>query len=170
MHISILIEVYSRLLPSLTMLNDTLCGLSEKFQGIIKIGRTHLQDATPISVGQEFSAFWRQIERSLDNISHGCGELKQLAIGGTAVGTGINSFKGFDLLVCEELKKVLDFEVAPAVNKFEALSTHDSLVSFSGCLNALATSLFKIANDIQVPWFWAKVWIGRVNFTSKRTR
>lgn len=149
MHISTLIEVYSRLLPSLTVLKDTLRGLSEKFQGIIKIGRTHLQDATPISVGQEFSAFRRQIERGLDNISHGCEELKQLAIGGTAVGTGVNSFKGFDSLVCEELKKVLSFEVTPAANKFEALSTHDSLVSFGGYLNALATSLFKIANDIR---------------------
>ena len=109
-----------------------------------------MQDATPISVGQEFSAFTRQIERSLESINHGCDEVKQVAIGGTAVGTGVNSFKGFDLLVCDELKKVFKIDVRPAVNKFEALSTHDALVSFCGTLNTLATSLFKIANDIRL--------------------
>lgn len=150
MHISVLIEVHSRLLPSLTKVRDTFHSLSERFKKVLKIGRTHMQDATPISVGQEFSAFTRQIERGLENVNHGCSGLKQLAIGGTAVGTGVNSFKGFDQLVCDELTKTLKFGVAPAANKFEALSTHDALVSFSGDLNTLATSLFKIANDLRL--------------------
>ena len=149
MHIAIAIETKNKLLPSLELLNKELKKKVAIFKSIIKVGRTHLQDATPLSLGQEFSGYQSQLEKSIHRIKNSLNEIYGLAQGGTAVGTGINSKKNFDKKVIKEIKKITKMPFVPTKNKFAALAAHDEIVNFSGTLNTAAVSLMKIANDIR---------------------
>ncbi|GMM37246.1 hypothetical protein DASC09_045710 [Saccharomycopsis crataegensis] len=149
MHIAIVGEIVKKLIPSITELRDAFQAKSEEFSKIIKIGRTHLQDATPLTLGQEFSGYVQQLTFAIQRIESTLERMKNLAQGGTAVGTGLNTKIGFDVTIATEVSKLtgIDFKTAP--NKFEALAAHDALVECSGALNTVAVSLFKIANDIR---------------------
>ena len=149
MHIAIAIESKKKLLPSLELLNKELKRKVSQFKNIVKVGRTHLQDATPLSLGQEFSGYQSQIEDCIFRIKNALKEIHFLAQGGTAVGTGINSKKGFDKKIIKEIKKITKIPFKPTKNKFSALAAHDEIVNFSGTLNTTAVSLMKIANDIR---------------------
>ena len=149
MHIAIAMESRKKLLPSLEMLNKELKKKVSKFKNIVKVGRTHLQDATPLSLGQEFSGYQSQLEDCITRIKNALNEIYFLAQGGTAVGTGINSRKGFDKKVIKEIRKITKLPFKPTRNKFAALAAHDQIVNFSGTLNTTAVSLMKIANDIR---------------------
>ena len=149
MHIAIAIETTNKLLPSLKLLNKALKKKVSEFRNIIKVGRTHLQDATPLSLGQEFSGYQSQIEESINRVSKALDEIYSLAQGGTAVGTGINSKKNFDKKIINEIKRITKLPFKPTKNKFAALAAHDEIVNFSGTLNTTAVSLMKIANDIR---------------------
>ena len=149
MHIAIAIETKNKLLPALELLNRELKKKVSKFKNIVKIGRTHLQDATPLSLGQEFSGYQSQLEDCISRIKNALIEIYSLAQGGTAVGTGINSKKGFDKKIITEIKKITKIPFKPTKNKFAALAAHDEIVNFSGTLNTTAVCLMKIANDIR---------------------
>ena len=149
MHIAIVMETKKKLLPSLELLNKELKSKVSKFKNIVKVGRTHLQDATPLSLGQEFSGYQSQLENCIIRIKDALDEIYFLAQGGTAVGTGINSKKGFDKKVIQEIKKITKLPFKPTKNKFAALAAHDEIVNFSGTLNTTAVCLMKIANDIR---------------------
>ena len=149
MHISIATETLTKLLPSLKKLKKELKRKSVQFKSIIKIGRTHLQDATPLSLGQEFSGYYSQIKKSIDRIEIALKEIFFLAQGGTAVGTGINSKKNFDKKIINEIKKFTKIPFRPAENKFAELAAHDAIVNFSGSLNSCAVALMKVSNDIR---------------------
>ncbi len=149
MHIAIVIETKNKLLPALELLNKEIKKKVSKFKNIIKVGRTHLQDATPLSLGQEFSGYQSQLEDCISRIKNGLNEIYSLAQGGTAVGTGINSKKGFDKKIINEIKKITKLPFKPTKNKFAALAAHDEIVNFSGTLNTTAVCLMKIANDIR---------------------
>ena len=149
MHIAIAIETKKKLLPSLELLNKELKKKVLQFKNIIKVGRTHLQDATPLSLGQEFSGYQAQLENCISRIKTALNEIYYLAQGGTAVGTGINSKKNFDRKVIKEIKKITKLPFKPTKNKFAALAAHDEIVNFSGSLNTAAVCLMKIANDIR---------------------
>ncbi|SCU80982.1 LADA_0B10572g1_1 [Lachancea dasiensis] len=149
MHIAAVTEITNLLLPELTALRDSFAKKSEEFEPIVKIGRTHLQDATPLTLGQEFSGYTQQLTNGITRVEQSLHHLKYLAQGGTAVGTGLNAKIGFAEKVAEQVSKEtgIDFKTAP--NKFEALAAHDAVVECSGALNTLACSLYKIANDIR---------------------
>lgn len=149
MHIAACTEIASCLIPSLKGLADELEKKSQEFEPIVKIGRTHLQDATPLTLGQEFSGYVMQLRHGIDRIEATLPRMYQLAQGGTAVGTGINSKKGFAEAFAQEVVNITGLPFVTAENKFEALAAHDALVELSGALNVLATSLMKIANDIR---------------------
>jgi fumarate hydratase class II len=149
MHISVAKETISKLLPSLKKLERELKRKSIEFKSIVKIGRTHLQDATPLSLGQEFSGYHVQVKKSIERIEHALNEILCLAQGGTAVGTGINSRKNFDKKIVKEIAKFTKISFKPADNKFAELAAHDSIVNFSGTLNTCAVALMKISNDIR---------------------
>ena len=149
MHIAIAIETKDKLLPALELLNKELKKKVSKFKNIVKVGRTHLQDATPLSLGQEFSGYQSQLENCISRIRNALSEIYSLAQGGTAVGTGINSKKGFDKKIINEIKKITKLPFKPAKNKFAALAAHDAIVNFSGTLNTTSVCLMKIANDIR---------------------
>lgn len=149
MHIAAVLEIEEQLIPSLTNLRDALDRKSKQFEHLIKIGRTHLQDATPLTLGQEFSGYVTQLEYGIERVKSALPRLRMLAQGGTAVGTGINTFKGFDMAIVEEVSRMTGHEFLTAPNKFEALAAHDAIVEASGQLNTLAASLFKIAQDIR---------------------
>ena len=149
MHIAIAIETNNKLLPSLKLLNKELKKKVSEFKNIIKVGRTHLQDATPLSLGQEFSGYQSQIEESIKRITKALDEIYMLAQGGTAVGTGINTKQNFDKKVINEIRKITRLPFKPTKDKFAALAAHDEIVNFSGTLNTSAVSLMKIANDIR---------------------
>ena len=149
MHIAIAMETKNKLLPSLELLNRELKKKVSQFKNIVKVGRTHLQDATPLSLGQEFSGYQSQLEDCIVRIKNALNEIYYLAQGGTAVGTGINSKKGFDKKVINEIKKITKLPFKPTKNKFAALAAHDEIVNFSGTLNTTAVSLMKIDNDIR---------------------
>ena len=149
MHIAIAIKTKNELIPNLEILNYYLKIKVKEFKKIIKIGRTHLQDATPLSLGQEFSGYQSQLEASISRIKESLNEIFYLAQGGTAVGTGINTKKNFDKKIINEIKKLTKLPFKPAKNKFAALASHDPIVNFSGTLNTAAVSLMKIANDIR---------------------
>ena len=149
MHIAIAIETKNKLLPALELLNKELKKKVSKFKSIIKVGRTHLQDATPLSLGQEFSGYQSQLEDCVKRIKNALNEIYSLAQGGTAVGTGINSKRGFDKKIVNEIKKITKIPFKPTKNKFAALAAHDEIVNFSGTLNTTAVCLMKIANDIR---------------------
>ena len=149
MHIAIAIETKNKLIPSLDLLNKELKKKVNKFKNIIKVGRTHLQDATPLTLGQEFSGYQSQLEDCINRIKKSINEIYFLAQGGTAVGTGINTKKNFDKKICKEISKLTKIKFKPSKNKFAALAAHDSIVQFSGTLNTTAVCLLKIANDIR---------------------
>ncbi len=149
MHIAIAIETKNKLLPALELLKKELKKKVSKFKNIIKVGRTHLQDATPLSLGQEFSGYQSQLDDCILRIKNALNEIYSLAQGGTAVGTGINSKKGFDKKIINEIKKITKIPFKPTKNKFAALAAHDEIVNFSGTLNTTAVCLMKIANDIR---------------------
>lgn len=149
MHISAVLEITQKLIPSLQDLHKAVDDKSKEFNHIIKIGRTHLQDATPLTLGQEFSGYAAQIANGIDRVKDVLPRLRFLAQGGTAVGTGLNTKIGFDTAVAEAVTKIAGEQFYTAPNKFEALAAHDAIVEASGALNTVAVSLFKIANDIR---------------------
>ncbi|GAB6021827.1 hypothetical protein CHUAL_004399 [Chamberlinius hualienensis] len=149
MHIAAAVELNSRLIPALITLRDGLQTKVNEFKDIIKIGRTHTQDAVPLTLGQEFSGYVTQIELGIERVKATLPRLYMLAAGGTAVGTGLNTRIGFAENVAAEIAKLTDLPFVTAPNKFEALASHDTLVEVSGALNVLACSLMKIANDIR---------------------
>ena len=149
MHIAIAMETREKLIPSLNLLNHELKKKVKDFKKIVKIGRTHLQDATPLSLGQEFSGYQSQLNECIDRVKHALNEIYFLAQGGTAVGTGINTKKNFDKKIVSEIRKITRLPFKPAKNKFAALAAHDAIVNFSGTLNTLSVCLMKIANDIR---------------------
>jgi fumarate hydratase class II len=150
MHIAAVEEIHHRLLPALTLLRNALNDKSKEFDKIIKIGRTHLQDATPLTLGQEFSGYVAQLDFGIERVKNTLPRLYLLAQGGTAVGTGLNAKKGFAEAFAEEVASITKLPFVTAPNKFEALASHDAMVEASGALNVLACSLMKIANDIRL--------------------
>jgi len=149
MHIAAAEEIHHRLLPALQKLRNALNDKSKEFRKIIKIGRTHTQDATPVTLGQEFSGYVAQLDNGIKRVEAGLKELFYLAQGGTAVGTGLNSKPGFAKQFAEEVAAYTKLPFKTAPNKFEALAAHDAYVSAHGAINTVAVSLFKIANDIR---------------------
>lgn len=150
MHVAVVCETTATLLPSLNKLKDALNKKAKEFAKIIKIGRTHLQDATPLTLGQEFSAYVQQLEYAIDRIQSVMPRLLVLAQGGTAVGTGLNTYSTFAEQIAKEISNQTDHQFKTAPNKFEALASNDAMVEISGALNVLAVSLMKIANDIRL--------------------
>jgi fumarate hydratase class II len=149
MHVAAACSIIHRLKPAILALRQTLSAKMEEFAGIVKIGRTHLQDATPLTLGQEFSGYVSQLNHSLDRIDASLPHLYELAAGGTAVGTGLNTHAEFAARVASELSRSTGLPFVSAPNKFEALASHDALVYAHGALKTLAASLIKIANDIR---------------------
>jgi fumarate hydratase class II len=149
LHIAVAIELQERLIPALAALRDALAAKAEAFAGIIKIGRTHLQDAVPLSLGQEFGGYVAQLELGLESLRAALPQVLQLAIGGTAVGTGLNAPAGFGEAVAARLAERLDLPFTSAPNKFQALAGHEPMAAAHGALTVLAGSLMKIANDIR---------------------
>ena len=141
--------VFNQLVPSLKKLLKSLAQKSKDFDSIVKLGRTHLQDATPLSLGQEFSGYASAISHNIERLEASLDQCYELAMGGTAVGTGINSYEGFAESVAENIASITGLPFKSASNKFEAVATQDSIVELSGSLKTLAASLFKIANDIR---------------------
>ena len=148
-HVSALKAIHDDLIPALEQLQEGLLHKSEEFMPVIKTGRTHLQDATPVRLGQEFLGHAGQIERGIERLRHAERELGEVALGGTAVGTGVNTHPEFSGLVCARLSKVLGVEVRETTNHFQAQSTLDNVVEASGSLKTVAVSLMKICNDIR---------------------
>ena len=149
MHVAAVAAMREHLLPSIKQLRDTLARKADAFKDIVKIGRTHLQDATPLTLGQEFSGYVAQLEHGLEHVEAALPHLCELALGGTAVGTGLNAPIGFDTKVAAELAKLTGHPFVTAPNKFEALASHDALVQGHGALKTLAASMMKIANDVR---------------------
>jgi len=149
MHIAAYTAIVDEVLPAVELLQSTLARKSEQFKDIIKIGRTHLQDATPITLGQEISGWVRMLEKSGGMIRQSAEQLRELALGGTAVGTGINAHPKFGLLAADEIARLTGKPFVTAANKFHALTSHDELVHVHGALKALAADLMKIANDVR---------------------
>jgi fumarate hydratase, class II len=150
MHIAAVLAIHHELLPALDHLHAALRTKTEQFASIVKIGRTHTQDATPLTLGQEFSGYAAQVHNGAIRIRHSLSALYPLAQGGTAVGTGLNSKRGFAKLFAARVARLTGLPFVTAVNKFEALAAHDAYAFVHGALNALATGLFKIANDIRL--------------------
>jgi fumarate hydratase class II len=142
-------QVQQHLIPALRALRDTLEEKAGAFQGIIKIGRTHLMDATPLTLGQEFSGYAQQLTNGIERVKSGLPGLHELALGGTAVGTGLNTKKGYDVRVAAKIAELTGLPFVTAPNKFESLAAHDAVVMMSGALKTVACSLMKIANDIR---------------------
>jgi len=150
MHIAIYEKIIKTTIPGVTQLRDTLKAKSEAFKDVVKIGRTHLMDATPLTLGQEFSGYVAQLNFGLKALNNSLEHLAQLALGGTAVGTGLNTPKGYDVLVAKYIAEFTGLPFITAENKFEALAAHDALIETHGALKQLAVSLNKIANDIRM--------------------
>ena len=150
MHIACAEEIVHRLIPALQQLRNALNDKAHAWKDIIKIGRTHTQDATPLTLGQEFSGYTQQVENGIERIEMTLPKLMQLAQGGTAVGTGLNAPVGFDQMVADRIAHITHMPFKTAPNKFEALAAHDAMVFSHGAINTVAASLFKIANDIRL--------------------
>lgn len=163
MHIATVEQLHHELLPALHYLKDALDFKSKAFKDIIKVGRTHLQDATPMTLGQEFSAYVVQITKAIRHIENTLPNLYELAQGGTAVGTGLNTREEFAEQFAATVAKLTGFPFVSAPNKFAALSAHDALIELSGALNVIATSLMKIANDIRLLGSGPRCGIGELN-------
>ena len=150
MHVAIAMQARDVLLPGLEKLHAALAAKSADFAGIIKIGRTHTQDATPLTLGQEFSGYAKQVEKGIARVRMCLPDIYELAQGGTAVGTGLNTRVGWDTRVAAQIAEITGLPFVTAPNKFEALAAHDAMVMFSGALKTVAASLFKIANDMRL--------------------
>ena len=150
MHIACAEEIVHRLIPALQKLRNALNDKSQAWKDIVKIGRTHTQDATPLTLGQEFGGYTQQVENGIKRIEQTLPSLMELAQGGTAVGTGLNAPKGFAEMIAERIAAITQLPFKTAPNKFEALAAHDAMVFSHGAINTLAGSLFKIANDIRL--------------------
>ena len=150
MHIATAMASRDVLIPGLEKLEKALRSKIEEFDGIIKIGRTHTQDATPIRLSQEFSGYAHQVRMGIRRIKKSLEDIYELAQGGTAVGTGLNTFEGWDTTVAKNISRITGLPFVTAPNKFEALAAHDAMVEISGSLKTVAASLFKIANDIRL--------------------
>ena len=150
MHIAAVMEISDRLIPAIRHIRDALEDKARDFQDIVKIGRTHLQDATPLTLGQEFSGYAQMMSNALRRAEQALPALLELAQGGTAVGTGLNTKKGFAEKFAAQVAEYTGKPFVTAPNKFEALATHDAMAELSGALNTIAVSLFKIANDIRL--------------------
>src|ERR1700739_233153 len=150
MHIAAYKQVAEITIPGMEKLRDTLHAKAEEFKSIVKTGRTHFMDATPLTLGQEFSGYTQQITNSIRAIKNALEAVRELALGGTAVGTGLNTPKGYDVLVAKRIAELTGFPFETAPNKFEALAAHDAMVELSGALKRSAVALFKIANDIRM--------------------
>ncbi|MFZ4762898.1 MAG: class II fumarate hydratase [Alphaproteobacteria bacterium] len=162
MHIAAVEQIHHELLPALENLHAALQEKSVAFKDIVKIGRTHLQDATPITLGQEFSGYVTQITNGIKRIKNTLPHLLELAQGGTAVGTGLNAHRDFAMVFAAETAKITGLPFVTAPNKFEALASHDALVECSGALNTLACSLMKIANDVRMLGSGPRCGIGEI--------
>ena len=150
MHVGIGMMARDVLIPGLEKLHKALEDKSQEFKDIIKIGRTHTQDATPLTLGQEFGGYAHQVKMGIERVRMCLPQIYELAQGGTAVGTGLNTRKGWDTAIAAEIAKITDLPFVTAPNKFEALAAHDAMVFFSGALKTVAASLFKIANDMRL--------------------
>lgn len=150
MHIAAYTSVIEITLPGLKKLRDTLAAKAVAFKDIVKTGRTHFMDATPLTLGQEFGGYVQQLDNSMRAINNALEMIKELALGGTAVGTGLNTPKGYDVLVAKKIAESTGYPFVTAPNKFEALAAHDAMVELSGALKRAAVSLMKIANDIRM--------------------
>ena len=163
MHVSAVMEIDANLIPALQKLHKALEKKAVEFKDIIKIGRTHLQDATPLTLGQEFSGYQTQIAFGIERVLGVLPRLYQLAQGGTAVGTGINTKKDFAVKFAKNIASITKLPFVTAENKFEALAAHDAIVEASGALNVLAVSLMKIANDIRLLGSGPRCGFGEIN-------
>jgi fumarate hydratase, class II len=163
MHISAYKLIVEETIPALRRLKESLNQKAAEYKNIVKIGRTHLMDATPLTLGQEFSGYVSQLEHGIRALESTLGHLSELALGGTAVGTGINAPKGFDKEVAEVIAKLTGHPLVTAPNKFEALSAHDAIVETSGALKMVAISLMKIANDIRFLGSGPRCGLGELN-------
>jgi len=150
MHIAAYKMVVEVTIPGIEKLRDTLKAKSEAFKHIVKTGRTHLMDATPLTLGQEFSGYVQQLNMGIRALKNALEAVRELALGGTAVGTGLNAPKGYDVLVAKKIAELTGYPFVTAPNKFEALAAHDAMVELSGALKRVAVSLMKIANDIRL--------------------
>ena len=149
MSIAAVEQIHRHLIPKVALLRDTLAEKAKAFEDIIKIGRTHLMDATPLTLGQEFSGYVQQLTNGIERVELTLPRLRELALGGTAVGTGLNTKKGYDVLAAKKISEISGLEFVAAPNKFEALAAHDAMVMTHGALKTLAVSLMKIANDVR---------------------
>jgi fumarate hydratase class II len=163
MHIAAVLEITNELIPSLNYMLYELEKKSKSFENIIKIGRTHMQDATPLTLGQEFSGYAAQINSSIIRVEKSLENLFKLAQGGTAVGTGLNTEKGFDIEFAKRVSMETGLAFVTAENKFEALASNDAIVEASGALNTVAVSLMKIANDIRMLASGPRCGIGEIH-------
>jgi fumarate hydratase class II len=163
MHIACAEEIHHRLLPALQKLGNALNDKAQAWKGIIKIGRTHTQDATPVTLGQEFSGYAQQVRNGIRRVEMTMPALMELAQGGTAVGTGLNAPIGFAEMVAERIASITHMKFTSAPNKFEALAAHDAMVMSHGAINTVATSLFKIANDIRFLGSGPRSGLGELN-------
>jgi fumarate hydratase class II len=163
MHVAAVVALRDRLLPGLHVLRATLDAKAEEFASIVKIGRTHLQDATPLTLGQEFSGYVAQLDHALRHIEDSIEHLSELALGGTAVGTGLNAPAGFAEAAAAEISELTGRRFVTAPNKFEALASHDAMVHAHGALKGLAASLMKIANDIRLLASGPRCGIGEIS-------
>ncbi len=163
MHIAALDALENHVLPNLHKLHEGLEGKSSAFKHIIKVGRTHLQDAVPLTLGQEFSGYSSQVSHCINRVEHSMDDLRELAIGGTAVGTGINAHPEFGDRVAVEITRLMGLQFSSAANKFEALAAHDAIVHSSGALKTTAAALMKIANDIRMLGSGPRCGLGEIN-------
>ncbi|MBC7752610.1 MAG: class II fumarate hydratase [Moraxellaceae bacterium] len=163
MHIAVAERIHSRLIPMLEKIHSALDKKSKEFSSIVKIGRTHLMDATPLTLGQEFSGYTTQIKNSIQRIKNTLPHLYELALGGTAVGTGLNTHVKFPVLAAQKIATETQMPFVTAPNKFEALASHDALVEVHGALKTVAVSLMKIANDIRFLGSGPRCGIGEIN-------
>ncbi len=163
LHVATVLAVRDSLTPALHRLHNAIADKAQAWRGLVKIGRTHMQDATPLTLGQEFSGYDTQLAKASVRITTGLIGLHDLAQGGTAVGTGLNTPNGFDEAFAKEISRLTGVDFAAAFNKFEALAANDALVEFSGVLNTLAVSLTKIANDIRLLGSGPRSGLGELN-------
>ncbi|NVO04083.1 MAG: class II fumarate hydratase [Bacteroidetes bacterium] len=162
MSISAYKMVIETTIPGIELLKETLAKKSEEFKHIVKIGRTHLMDATPLTLGQEFSGYVAQLNHGIKTLKNSLHHLSELALGGTAVGTGINTPKGYDVLVAKKISELSGLPFVTACNKFESLAAHDAIVETSGALKTVAVSLMKIASDIRLLGSGPRCGIGEI--------
>ena len=163
MHIAAYDMITKITIPGVKQLRDALAKKAEEYKNIVKTGRTHLMDATPLTLGQEFSAYASQLDHGLKSLEHTLAHLSELALGGTAVGTGLNTPKGYDVLVAKKITELTGNPFVTAENKFESLAAHDAIVEASGALKTLAVSLMKIGNDTRLLGSGPRCGVGEIN-------